>query len=222
MGWVERWRRRHARRDYRAMVAKWNADGGDECFRFDYPLTAGSFVLDLGGYQGQWAADLYARHRCRIAVFEPVARFAADIRARFAGNPDVAVYDLGLGGTSRTETLQLRGAGSSTHRRGGAAETIRIVDADAWLAEHDVAAVALMKINTEGGEFELLERLLDTGRITTIGDIQVQFHDVVRDSAARMEAIQARLRATHEPTYQYRFVWENWRRKADGPQRAIG
>jgi FkbM family methyltransferase len=211
MGWLERWRRRHARRAYRAMVARWNADGGDERFRFDYPLTERSLVLDLGGYEGQWAADLYARHRCRIAVFEPVARFAADIRARFADN---AVHDFGLGGAARTDTIRLRGAGSSTHRRRGTPETIRIVDADAWLAEQGIAGVALMKINIEGGEFELLERLLDTGRIATIGDIQVQFHDVVRDSAARMEAIQERLRATHAPTYQYRFVWENWRRNS--------
>ena len=49
-------RRRGFRREYRAMVAQWYADGGDARFRVDYDLDAGSVVLDLGGYEGQWAA----------------------------------------------------------------------------------------------------------------------------------------------------------------------
>ena len=36
---------------------------------------------------------------------------------------------------------------------------------------------ALMKINIEGGEFELLERLLETRLISRIENIQVQFHN---------------------------------------------
>jgi FkbM family methyltransferase len=194
------------------MVARWNADGGDARFRFDYPLTPDSLVLDLGGYEGQWASDLYSRYRCRIEVFEPVESFAAAIRARFAHNDDIAVHTCGLGASTRTDTIYLRGAGTSLHRRGTRAEQVRIVDVDAWLAERGIARIHLMKINIEGGEYELLERLIETGRIADIDDIQVQFHDVAPDSAARMERLRANMRATHTPTYQYRFVWENWRR----------
>ena len=75
-------RRRRHRREYRRTVAQYYADGGDIRFRFDYELAPDSLVLDLGGYEGQWASDLYARQRCRIDVFEPVARFAAAIGAR--------------------------------------------------------------------------------------------------------------------------------------------
>jgi len=194
------------------MVKKWYADGGDDRFRFDYDLDERSFVLDLGGYEGQWASDLYARQRCRIAIFEPVPRFARNISARFHKNGDIAVYPCGLGASSRTETIYVHGASSSTEKKQSAAEQIEIVDVRQWFEDHKVETVQLMKVNIEGGEYELLERLVATGLIGRIDDIQVQFHNFIPNAAARMEQLQRALRATHTPTYQYRFVWENWRK----------
>lgn len=214
-GLDKRMHKRARRKAYRAMLARWEADGGDQALRFDYPLEPESLVVDLGGYEGQWASDLYARARCRILVLEPVERFADRIRERFARNPDIEVFAYGLGGASRTETIHVRGASSSTHKRKGAPEHIRLIDVRDWFAEHEIADVALMKVNIEGGEFELLERLLETGLISRIRDLQVQFHWVSADSDRRMAAIQEQLRATHESTYQYRYIWENWRRRAN-------
>ncbi|MBN1237746.1 MAG: FkbM family methyltransferase [Gammaproteobacteria bacterium] len=209
----EKLRKRKHKRAYRAMIRQWYADGGDEAMRFDYPLGRDALVMDLGGYEGQWASDLYSRYRCRILVFEPVAGFASRIADRFRHNDDIEVFDYGLGAATRTETIHLKGASSSTYRSDAATETIRIADAAEWLQDHAVARVHLMKINIEGGEFELLERLIDAGAVGRIDDIQVQFHNVASDSARRMELIQRKLSETHEPTYQYRFVWENWTRK---------
>src|SRR5690606_13786512 len=119
----------------------------DAAMRFDYPLGSDSLVMDLGGYEGQWASDIYARYRCRVLVFEPVKAFASQITDRFARNDDVEVFDYGLGASTRTETIHLRGASSSTYRKDAATETIRIVDAAEWLHSRNVATVHLMKIN---------------------------------------------------------------------------
>jgi FkbM family methyltransferase len=210
---VRRYKTRGSRREYRQMVRRWYADGGDDKFRFNYPLERDALVLDLGGYEGQWASDLYARRPCRIVVFEPVTAFAAKIAARFAHNRDIEVVSCGLGASSRTETIHICGASSSAYKEKAAAEIVQIVDVKTWLEDNDVRSVQLMKINIEGGEFELLERLLETGLIAGIDDIQVQFHNFAPNASARMEAIQRGLAKTHVPTYQYRFVWENWTRK---------
>ena len=210
---MRRYRTRGSRREYRQMVRRWYADGGDDKFRFNYPLERDALVLDLGGYEGQWASDLYARRPCRIVVFEPVTAFATKIAARFAHNRDIEVVSCGLGASSRTETIHICGASSSAYKEKAAAEIVQIVDVKTWLEDNDVRSVQLMKINIEGGEFELLERLLETGLIAAIDDIQVQFHNFAPNASARMEAIQRGLAKTHVPTYQYRFVWENWTRK---------
>jgi FkbM family methyltransferase len=211
-GLTETLHRRRRRRDYRAMVKKFYADGGDDRFRYDYDLDERSLVLDVGGYEGQWASDLYARHRCKIAVFEPVARFARNIEARFRKNGDITVFQCGLGASTRTEAIYVHGASSSTHKKQAQSEQIEILDARQWFDDHKVERVQLMKINIEGGEYELLERLITTGLISRIDDIQVQFHNFTPDAAPRMEKLQHDMRATHTPTYQYRFVWENWRK----------
>lgn len=200
------------RREHRRHVKQWWADGGDERFRYDYRLSPSSYVLDLGGYEGQWASDIFDRYGSRIAVFEPVASYAADIRERFADNDVIDVFQFGLGASSRTETIFLRGAGSSTYGKKAAAEQMHLVDVREWFDDHDVSQVDLMKINIEGGEFELLERMLECDLVARVVDLQIQFHNISFESFDRMETIKSGLAKTHAPTYQYKFVWENWSR----------
>ena len=76
-------------------------------------------------------------------------------------------------------------------------------------------SVALMKINIEGGEYDLLDRMIETGLVESIDNLQVQFHNFTVDAKRRMERIQEALQRTHTLNYQYRFVWENWVRKGD-------
>lgn len=156
----QRFRRRKQRREFREVVQQWYATDGDHTLRLEYPLERSDLVLDLGGYEGQWASDLYAMHRCRIGVFEPVAEYAARIERRFRHNDDVRVFPIGLGGATRTETIHVGGAGSSLYRHKARSEEIRIVDVEEWLAAHASGDIALAKLNIEGGEFELLERLI--------------------------------------------------------------
>ena len=212
---ANRLNKRLYRRKQREMVKKWPDDGGDRRFRYSYPLDRSSFVMDLGGYEGQWASGLYSRYRCRIWVFEPVRRFAEAIGERFEQNEDIEVFRFGLGAVSKSEKIYLRGAGSSTYRKRAEVEEIRIVDAKQWFDENGVESVALMKINIEGGEYDLLDRMIQTGLIESIENIQVQFHNFTVDATRRMEHIQKGLERTHTPTYLYKFVWENWARNGD-------
>lgn len=194
------------------MLARWNADGGDARFRFDYALQPDSVVLDVGGYEGQWAHDLYTQQRCRIHIFEPVHSFANDIRTRFTENQDIEVHPFALGAQTRQETLSIAGAGSSAHRRKRSLIEVDFRDVNEWFEENSINEVALMKINIEGGEYELLDRMLDRGLTRLVAAFQIQFHYFVKDAEARMAVIQERLSATHTPTWQYRFIWENWER----------
>jgi FkbM family methyltransferase len=95
------------------------------------------------------------------------------------------------------------------------AEEIRIVDAKQWFDENGIESVALMKINIEGGEYDLLDRMIQTRLVESIENIQVQFHNFTVNATRRMEHIQKDLERTHTSTYQYRFVWENWARNGD-------
>lgn len=199
--------------DQQLMAKKWKADGGDYELRFNYDLTPTSKVLDLGGYEGQWASDIYSRYCCQIYIFEPVKAFADRIESRYSHNSDIHVMQYGLGASSRSEALSVAQDGSSAFKDFGNSEEIEILDVVTWLEDNKIDEIDLMKVNIEGGEYELLERLIETQRIRSIRNLQVQFHELTKDSESRMKRIQTRLRETHRPTYQYKFIWENWERE---------
>jgi len=195
---------------------KYFAAGGDARYRFSYDLTPNDLVLDLGGYQGQWASDIFARYLCRIEVFEPVPEFAERIQERFKCNDRVIVNRFALGGSSRKDVIKVSADGSSMFGIADDVRTIEVIDIADWLVQKNITSVELMKVNVEGAEYELLERLLGTGQIRMIKHLQVQFHDFMPNAQKRMREIQDALRVSHYPTYQYDFVWENWDRKKSG------
>ena len=194
-------------------VVPWFQDKGDSTHRLQYDLNASSIVLDLGGYEGQWASDIYSRYCCTVHVFEPVQAYAENIQRRFAGNAHIQVYPFGLGATNTEIQIGLSNDGSSVFQKTAQTETGQLVEAKAFFDRNGIGEIDLMKINIEGGEYEFLEYLLDTGLAVKIKNVQVQFHDFVPNAETRMKSIQERLSQTHSLTYQYEFVWENWRVK---------
>ena len=203
-----------AEREQRERVRPWVEARGDEMLRLDYPLSRESIVVDLGGYKGQWASDIFARYQCRILVFEPVAVFCRGIEARFLGNDRIQVFAFGLGSEDAEKEISLQADSTSLFKAGDATERIELRRASDLLDALDLPSVHLMKVNIEGAEYDLLDHLIEAGWMKRIENLQVQFHPFVEDAMPRMRRIQARLAETHDPTYQYEFVWENWRLRA--------
>ena len=192
--------------------ASWVCADGDRTLRMDYAIKANEIVLDVGGFEGQWASDIFARYLCTIHVFEPVPQFAKSIRERFESNSNIQVHQAALGNRNDSISISIDGDASSMLLNGEKGINIPLWSCSELIWKNKWDEIALVKINIEGAEYELLEHLIETGLITRIRDIQVQFHDFVPDAHPRMLAIQERLRHTHQLTYYFPFIWENWRR----------
>jgi FkbM family methyltransferase len=195
-------------------VKPWFKANGDKTLRLNYELNENSIVFDLGGYEGQWASDIFSKYQPSIFVFEPFERFAANIKERFQLNKKIQVFSFGLGKEKQTFTIYSDGDSTSVFKKDGQPYNIQISKASTFIADQGIRFIDLMKINIEGGEYDLLEELIETGYVKNIGNIQVQFHDFVENAESRMKEIQDKLRLTHELTYQYEFVWENWKLKS--------
>jgi FkbM family methyltransferase len=198
-------------------IRRWRAIDGDHTLRLEYDLDAESLVFDVGGFEGQWASDIVAMYGCRVHVFEPVPAFADRIATRFARNPLVTVHRYGLAARDATASVSLAGDSSSVVNLGAGHETVPIELRSAASAIESLGAerVDLMKVNIEGAEYDLIDHLIATGVIERIRDLQVQFHAFVPEALRRMGEIREALARTHEPTYQFDFVWESWRLRSD-------
>lgn len=190
---------------------KWYESQGDNNLRLDYKLHENSVVFDLGGYKGQWASDIFAKYCCSIHVFEPIPDFAQNIAKRFIRNPKITIHQFGLGKDTFKSVIFLSNDASSVFKVAGETTEISIVRAIDFLHEHAISCVDLMKINIEGGEYDLLDHLIESNFVKKVKNFQIQFHDFVPDAECRMMKIQRKLAETHRLTYQYSFVWENWK-----------
>lgn len=190
---------------------RWVKDRGDETLRLDYPLSPDSLVLDVGGYRGEWTHRIVERYDPFVLVFEPVPTYAEGLRTRFHYNPKVEVLDFALAEKDEVAALTLLGDGSSLFRKGGTRITVCCRDVVAFFAERGIGRIDLMKVNIEGGEYPLLDRMLDVDLCRCCHDLQIQFHDIFPDARSQRQQIRERLAQTHDLTYEYEFVWENWR-----------
>jgi FkbM family methyltransferase len=186
---------------------------GDKTLRLNYDLNESSIVFDLGGYEGQWASDIFSKYLCNVYVFEPVPYFASKIKERFIQNKKISVWDFGLAGENLKTVLALDNDGSSIFKNGKDNIDIELRKFDDFVKEQGIPEIDLIKINIEGSEYELLDDLLANGYVKNIKNIQIQFHEFVPEARKRMQAIQVSLGKTHSLTYQYNFIWENWKRR---------
>ena len=191
-------------------VIPWFKAGGDKTLRLNYPLASSSVVVDVGGYEGQWASDIFSKYCCNIIIFEPVKNFYEKIKDRFSKNEKITVYELGLSNMGGEIDISLLDDSSSVFKENQQSEKVRVVNASNFLKDKNINTIDLIKINIEGSEYDLLENLIEGGYVSKIKNIQVQFHDFVPNAKERMVKIQDKLKNTHHLTYQYEFVWENW------------
>jgi FkbM family methyltransferase len=180
-------------------------------------LTGGGVVMDVGGDTGGWAMEIHERYKPRLYIYEPNPRSVEVLRERFKGL-NAEIFPFGLGSSNQTCQLSDDGMGSSVYEASlnydmASKFDIRIRDVREVFDESNLAEVDLIKINIEGGEYDLLPRLIETGLVSRCRIIRVQFHDWYPNAFALRRNIVNRLAETHDVEWSYPMVWESWIRR---------
>lgn len=199
-------------------VQKWFNDKGDQTLRLDYELNESSVVFDVGGYQGDFAQQIYNKYGCSVYVFEPVKEYYETCVERFKGNPKIKTLNYGLSSSNCSLNISVAENASSLFRSIKSSDTSEIVSLRSVIDvidEMKVDYIDLIKINIEGGEFDILPSIMQSAYITKVGNIQVQFHNFVHNAVKLRDDIRHDLCATHKEMWNYEFVWESWKLKKD-------
>jgi FkbM family methyltransferase len=203
-------RRDRQRKSQPGAVGQFWRDGGNTLL-YDLPVTTGSLVIDAGGYEGEWSAGMISRYGCRSQVFEPVPAFFEHCQNHFKNNNLVQIHKAALGGSDRKTTLNVLDNGTSEYRVGNNAQYIEadVIDVTRIFSEVGTR-VACFKLNIEGGEYEVLERMLETNNIALCDSLLIQFHRQPEGYEARYKNIVAALHKTHTQSWCYEMVWDKW------------
>lgn len=189
-------------------VVRWKLHNGiKEPMRYDYKLDENSIVYDLGGYKGDWAAEINKKFNCKVLVLEPFPKWFNHCKTRFADNPKIEVYCVGASDRFEQATMSDGNQGGSIHLGGD--ETIELVDF-AKFVEGRQDKIDLIKVNIEGEEFPVLDTLYKNNMLSKIKDLQIQTHPFVKQARIKYMTMDYQLNTTHKKTYFYPWIWENW------------
>ena len=163
--------------------AKWFKDEGEKNRRLKYPLTSESIVFDLGGYKGDFAANIYDKFNCYVNIFEPVKEYYLHCKKRFERNKKIKCFNYGLSNENGSFLISLDDNRSSLiknniseHNPPVLQEKVLIKSFSEELKILKVEHIDLLKINIEGSEFLILADIISKKLITKIKYLQVQFH----------------------------------------------
>lgn len=168
-------------------LKKWQ-DNDAEHLRYEYENV--KHCIDIGSYRNEWADEMKRKFNCSVECFE-----ALDNRAAWTYDGELEIGGVFLYSSIFTNEGKRK---------------VKCED----IAKYLDREVSVMKINIEGGEYELLSYIIYKGLHKNIKNIQVQFHKVDEfDCEDKERAICRQLMKTHELTFKYQFCWENWKLK---------
>jgi len=201
---------------YRPAFYKWlRAISANSRLLHEVDIDSDSIVLDAGAYTGEWAQEIMDRYSPTIHAFEPDPRNYKKLEKRTQANSRLIPYKFGLGDKNETVRMTLEHLGSSvfsgpTGKKGVPWAEVEIRDiADTWNALA-LNRVEFMKINIEGAEFPLLERMIATNLVAKVDCFMIQFHEWHPGAYRRRRNIRKAMSKTHNLVWDYHFVWEKW------------
>jgi FkbM family methyltransferase len=173
-----------------------------EYIRYEYDLKPGDKVIDIGAYKGEWANEIYNRYHCKMLAIEPT-EYIMDFK-------NGTIINMAAGTHHGKMSFGGRAYYSSTFEDGD--HEYQCFDINEVLGR--LTEVALLKINIEGAEYDLLQHIIGAGLHKRIKNIQVQFHQIAGVPYQKWyEEISKQLSLTHKLTWHYPYCWENWQLK---------
>jgi FkbM family methyltransferase len=166
-------------------------------------------VMVLGGYLGDSSAYYLERFpSSTIHVFEPVPKFFDSLNQRFS-SPRIKVHRQAASTSSKPLTLGVSEDSTGVNSSSGLKVVVESVDLSDFIDSMD-ANVGLMEINIEGGEYQLLNHLLETAsKLPKV--ILVQFHQNVEFPEQERSACRTSLeKAGYTQRYSFDWIWERW------------
>lgn len=206
-------------------VGNWN--NHYEQKRYDYNLNSSSIVLDFGAYTGQWAKNIINKFNCKVYCYEAVKEYYNNINHK-----NIISYNCAITCKDGFDYIHICDEGSSMEELSEykkkndldvsyqnniikfsniPLERVETKDVNSVLNEFQT--IDLLKINIEGAEYDILNRMCITNTISKIQNIQIQFHNFVDEAQYKYDNTVKLLQKTHKCDFNSMWRWSFWSKK---------
>lgn len=194
----------------------WNLRDGDNLLSLNYPLNKNSLVFDVGAYKGVFTKKIFKKFKCKVYAFEPLKIYYEELSNYFENNKDdVKIFNFGLLDEDTVLNFSNIDGASSIYPRaeGKLSSRVQMKSFINFVNENHIKKIDLVYMNIEGSEYQLMNQIIETGYISNINFIQIQFHNFVINSKENRKYIRKKLSETHKCIFNFPFVWESWKLK---------
>ena len=202
-----------------AIYALFAAHSQNPTVTHDFNLPENALVLDAGAYVGDWCVQVAdcSPASTKIHAFEPGPPHVQQLITACEDLPNINIHQEALGGTSSTASLSYLGPGSTLYDYSTATRSVEVKVRDIGevldeLLDGTSRRLDLLKLNVEGGEYEILERILELDRLGSIEHLLIQFHDWLPAATRKRWSLRRQFKKTHELVWDFPWIWEYWRR----------
>jgi len=188
----------------------WELIDGDNTLLTHFDLNEESIVYDFGGYVGDWTEKISKKYNPFIRIYEPVKTFYEFYYDKFIGNDKIEFVNKAIWSSFTEIYLGVNKSDSGIYCNGDI-EKVETVDVVTEIERFK--KIDLIKINIEGSEYEVLNKMLYAGCHKKVFNLLIQFHDYIDNCEDMIKDIHYKFEKTHELIFSFPYIWEHWRIK---------
>ena len=189
----------------------WILIRGDRWLYKRYSLSEDDIFIDGGSFRGEFIEKITDYYDCKAFGFEPLSEYAEILNQKFINNPKVKIIDSALSSEDGSAYFNEDQQSSYIDNK----KTKQLVSTkrlETFMKEESIKNIGLLKLNVEGSEYEIIESLIKSEKISNIKHLHIQFHDFIDNSEVRRKELIDKLKKTHKQVWSFYFVWERWDR----------
>ena len=201
----------HIGYEYISPNDKFNLEGHNEKLFAGHLLDSNSTVVVLGGYTGNSVNEWSTRYNARVITYEPVPHYYEGLKKRFATRNDISIFDYAAGGSEKDIEIGFDSENSGEFSPSTNKMFVKMIDIAEHLNQLGIHEIDLIEINIEGGEYDVLERLLRKKHSLRVKNLLIQFHNLLPEHPLERESYRSLLRQNYTQEWNYEWVWEFWK-----------
>lgn len=206
-------RRNKIQKNYSGPLGVFFKDGGNNLIFSKLVLNSESVVIDGGGYQGEFIDNLLINFGCKIESYEPLQKEFDRLNKKYAHNKRVKIYNQAIFSKTRELYLNHEGISSSILKKNDSNNSSKVNAIDIVEIIKSKKNIDLLKLNVEGAEYNIMNRIIETENLHNINSYLIQYHKSVEQSKQLRDKIRDRLLTKNfKEIFNYDFVWEYWKK----------
>ncbi len=204
-------RRLSIKKNYPGEFGRFFKDGGMSALLKNIKINDKSIVIDVGAFKGEFAEKILLKFGSNLILLEPLINEYNILEKKFFLNEKIKLINKALSDHNKKAYL-LNNANNSLITNKNSNKTLEVDCLDVKDLFDGELNIDLIKLNVEGSEYEIIEKLIDLNYLTKCKNYLIQFHHKDnKEFYVRKKNIEKNfIDNNFLKVVNYEYVWELW------------